>query len=94
MVVAAFLQMNDIEQRDFLDDIAKPKEKIFTLIRAFFQIIKDNSSNNELVFYSLVHLDGILEDRRSRVKYYIEIMNDFKNKLDLCGILISFLQKS
>lgn len=47
-----------------------------------------------MLYYVLIHLDGILEDRRSRVKYFVEIMNHFKDKMDLCGILLNFIQKS
>jgi hypothetical protein len=38
-------------------------------------------------------LDGILEDKRTRIKFYVEIMNDFKEGMDLVGILISFLRR-
>lgn len=44
-----------------------------------------------LVYYILIHLDGILEDRRTRIKYFIEIMNNFKNQIDLVGILLKFI---
>ena len=65
------------------------------MIRAFAEVLKDTlSRDNELIFYSLAHLDGILEDNRSRVKYFIELMNDFKSKLDLVKILIAFINKS
>jgi len=65
------------------------------VIRAFAEVLKDTlSRDNELIFYSLAHLDGILEDNRSRVKYFIELMNDFKSKLDLVKILIAFINKS
>ena len=47
-----------------------------------------------MIYLCLTHLDGILEDRRSRVKYFLEIMNNFKEKEDLVGILLSFVQKS
>jgi V-type H+-transporting ATPase subunit H len=93
-VVAAFLEADDQAQRAQLDDIARPKDNIHLLIRAFFQIISDNSRDQDLIFYSLIHLDGILEDKRSRVKYFVEVMNDFKNKVDLPGILVSFMRRS
>lgn len=55
---------------------------------------KESHIHNDLIYYCLCHLDGILEDRRSRVKYYIEIMNHFKEKKDLVGILLTFIQSS
>jgi hypothetical protein len=66
------------------------------VIRGFFELIKDINiqKDNELIYYSLIHLDGILEDSRSRVKFYLEIMNDFKSRLDLVEILINFISKS
>ena len=68
---------------------------MLAVIRAFAEVLKDPSSkDNELIFYSLAHLDGILEDSRTRVKYFIELMNDFKNKLDLIKILIAFINRS
>jgi hypothetical protein len=69
---------------------------VHTLIRSFFEIISDLNfkRDNELIYYVLCHLDGILEDSRARVKYFLEIMNDFKAKMDLVGILIKFISNS
>ena len=51
--------------------------------------------NNEIIFFCLAHLDGILEDNRSRIKYYMALMTqDFKNPLNMIKILVDFIQKS
>lgn len=64
-----------------------------TVIRGFFEIINQHGAhkNNSLTYYALVNLDGILEDSRTRVKYFVEVMNDFKAKIDLVDILIRFI---
>lgn len=65
------------------------------VIRGFFEILSDNVlRDNSLIFYALCHLDGILEDSRVRVKYYVDIMNDFKNAVDLIKILVNFITKT
>ena len=43
-----------------------------------------------LTFYALIHLDGILEDKRSRIAHFLTTMKD----LNLVEILIRFINKS
>jgi len=62
------------------------------VIKAFFQVLEQLRSDQELIYYSLCHLDGILEDARSRVTHFIEIMNHFKDSVNLIKILMGFLQ--
>ena len=50
--------------------------------------------DNELINFCLSYLDGILEDSRVRVKFFLEIMNAFKDKMDLIAILFNFIKKS
>lgn len=38
-------------------------------------------------------INGILEDLRTRVSHFVEVMNHFKDSLNLIKILVSFLQK-
>lgn len=57
------------------DDDDKFKKQIMAIIRGFFDVISDTvMRDDELIFYCLAHLDGILEDNRSRIKYFIALM--------------------
>lgn len=51
-------------------------------------------SDNELIGYSLAHLDGILEDSRTRIHHFIAVQNDFKKPENLIDILNSFLYRN
>jgi hypothetical protein len=61
----------------------------------FFEIVKRVNSDDKLVTYALLLIDGILEERRSRIQYLINIQSSFKKdkKEDLIGVLNSFLFK-
>ncbi len=61
----------------------------------FFEIVKRVNSDDKLVTYALLLIDGILEERRSRIEYLINIQSSFKKdkKEDLIGVLNSFLFK-
>jgi len=91
--IKSFLAADDGQQRHLLDDSAeKSKNTARTVIKAFFEILEKLRSDQELIYYALCHLDGILEDARSRVTHFIEIMNHFKDSVNLIKILIGFLQ--
>lgn len=94
-ILTVFMNYDDQEQRAFFDSTEKlNKADCHHLLRGLFKIVSDNNvEQNELIFYCLCHLDGILEDKRTRIKFYVEIMNDFKEGMDLVGILISFLRR-
>ena len=71
------------------------KRQVQQFLRALFEVISDSvMRDDELIYFCLAHLDGILEDQRSRVKFMVEIMNDFKNKMDLITILHKFIDRS
>jgi hypothetical protein len=42
----------------------------------------------------LAHLDGILEDKRTRIKTFFALMNHFKNPVNVIEVLNSFLHKN
>lgn len=63
---------NDDQQR-FLFDEPNNKKKAQGVIRGFFDIINNVKSDNELIGYSLAHLDGILEDSRTRIHHFIAV---------------------
>jgi hypothetical protein len=68
-------------------------EKAEEYIRLFFEIVRIVNSDDKLVTYALLLIDGILEERRSRIEYLINIQSSFNKKrfIDLIGILNSFL---
>jgi hypothetical protein len=57
-------------------------------------VIANVKSDNELIGYSLAHLDGILEDSRTRIQHFIAVQNDFKKPENLIEILNSFLYRN
>ena len=61
------------------------------VLYGFFDIIQAVRSDPQLVFYCLVHLDGILEDDRERVEHYTALNDDFKTPLPVINILNQFL---
>lgn len=71
------------------------KKQVLQFLRALFEVISDSvMRDEELIYFCIAHLDGILEDQRSRVKFFVEVMNDFKNKMDLISILHKFIDRS
>lgn len=103
--IGEFLMANDDQQRHLFDEpnvsntffiniLIQNKKKAQATIRAFFDILNNVKSDNELIGYSLAHLDGILEDSRARVHHYIAIQNDFKKPENLIEILNSFLYRN
>lgn len=79
----------------FDDPEQKQKKEVHLVLRAFFEVLSDSVlRDNELINFCLSYLDGILEDSRTRVKFFLEIMNAFKDKMDLIAILFNFIKKS
>jgi|APSaa5957512535_1039671.scaffolds.fasta_scaffold62529_1 hypothetical protein len=56
------------------------------------EIIQKVNGNPNLQFICLVHLDGILEDSRMRIKTFVDIMNGFKDQMNIIGILDNFIR--
>lgn len=61
------------------------------MLFGFFDIIRNVSTDAYLIFYCLVHLDGILEDDRERVSHYIALSKDYKAPLNVIKILNSYI---
>ena len=63
------------------------------LFRLLFTIVQNVKGDAKLVTFALVMIDGILEERRSRIKTLVAIQKAHKKdrKLDIVGILLSFL---
>ena len=57
-----------------------------------FEIIKGIRGNEQLVTFSLLYLDGMLEENRSRIENLVAIQKSHnKDKhMDLIGILVDF----
>jgi hypothetical protein len=66
------------------------------LIRNLFQIVQHVKSADDTTKAALLILDGILEDRRTRVSHFKEIQtsHNAQRKMDLVGILNNFLIQS
>ena len=47
--------------------------------------------DKNLVFYCLVHLDGILEDDRTRVSQFVALATDYKQPMHAIKILNQFI---
>ena len=84
-----FLRMSDADQRATIND--KPQGEEY--IRLFFEIVKKVKGDPKLVTFSLLLIDGILEDNRSRINYLLAIQRSHKKdkKEDLIDVLQSFL---
>ena len=66
---AEFIRMSDEEQRHALD----VKEKAEDYLRLFFEIVKKVSGKPKLLTYALLMIDGILEEKRSRISVLVAI---------------------
>ena len=60
----------------------------------FFQIVKQVKGNDKLVTYALLLINGMLEERRSRIQYLVNIQRSHKKNEgeDLVLLLNQFLQ--
>lgn len=67
--------------------IFQKKKVAKNVLYGFFNIIQAVRSDPNLIFYCLVHLDGILEDDRERVEHFIALNADFKTPLPVISIL-------
>lgn len=87
--IRAFIGLNERDQRDWLSNKQKTEELLYNL----FAIVEKIKGAKDLLTYTLCLINGIIEDRRIRIKYLVGIQkskNDEKQK-DLIGILNSFI---
>lgn len=84
-----FFKLSDAEQRVELSS----KEKAEDYIRMFFEIVKKVQSDRNMVTYALLLIDGLLEEKRTRIEHLIAIQASHKKdkQLDIIAILNSFL---
>jgi len=87
--LSAFIGFNEKQQREFLGNKQKAEELFCTL----FSIIEKIKGQKELTTYALCLINGIIEDKRTRIRNLVAIQkskNEEKQK-DLIGILNSFI---
>ena len=75
-----FISMTDEQQRLTIADvqitivnISMQKEKAEEYIKLFFQIVKKVKGDAKLITYALLLIDGILEEKRSRIQILVNI---------------------
>ena len=94
MCLSSFFASNANQQRFIFDDTAETHKKgARGIIKALFEVIQHIQSEEDVMLYALCQVNGILEDLRSRVSHFVEIMNHFQNPVNLVQILLSFLRK-
>lgn len=60
------------QQREFLD-ARENAEHVMTLFRTLLSIVSKISSEPDLVRWALALINGIIEDRRDRIKHLAQI---------------------
>ena len=86
----------DLDEQSQRTECLDSKEKCEALLRVLFSIVDKIYSDEGLTKYALALINGIIEDRRTRIKRMVAIqksMNQDKH-LNLIGILQSFLIRS
>lgn len=84
---------NEDQQRFIFDDSATASKVLASdVIRGLVEIVQKVNGNPTLQYICLVHLDGILEDSRLRIKNFVDIMNGFKDQMNIIQILDSFIR--
>lgn len=70
------------------------KNESETYIKIFFEIV-NKVKDKELVAFSLLYLDGMIEEDRNRIDNFVAIQKSHKKdrQMDLIGILIDFLHQ-
>jgi hypothetical protein len=89
IIINSFNAKNEDEQRAELEKAGKLNE----LFRVLFAIVDQVASDKELVRFCLCLINGILEDKRTRIKSIISMQSSATKKVDTVAILFQFLQK-
>ena len=88
ITLTVFIKANEVDQRAKYLEV---KKEIDSLLRTLFGILDKIRGDNNLSYYVLALINGILEDKRSRVKNFIALQKSTTKKLDIIGILYNFL---
>ena len=82
--LVTFFTADGATQRQIFDDSSESNKKAArAAIKAMFEVINKIQSEIEISYYVLCHINGILEDLRSRVSHFVEVMNHFQEKVNL-----------
>lgn len=87
-----FEQMDERAQRELLDK-AENNQKAQELVRVLFKIVQTIKGDKDMTYHALALINGILEDKRTRIKILVSIQSSANEsrQLDLISILNSFL---
>ena len=67
--IQGFLAYSEHDQREFLDR----KETLKSLLKILFNIVENCKSNVQLVQFALLMINGIFEDKRSRIRELVAL---------------------
>jgi len=70
-----FEAMKENAQRDFLDGAGAQNQKTMELIRVLFSIVSNVKGDKEMSLYALALINGILEDKRTRIRLLVSIQS-------------------
>jgi len=85
-----FLAASEQDQRVlYLDKNTKLQE----LLTVLFAILENIKGDDSLTYFTLCLINGIIEDKRSRVEQLIYLQNSHTKKVDAISILFHFLQE-
>lgn len=75
------------------EDILEQKNKAEDLLRVLFSIVDKVKSEADMSYHALALINGIIEDKRSRIRFLVSIQRTANkaNHMDLVGILNSYL---
>lgn len=87
--ISNLLAMSVSDQKEALDERQNSQQ----YIRILFDIISNVHSDEKLITFALLYVDGMLEENRSRIDNFVAIQKSFnpERKKDLIKILLDFL---
>lgn len=87
-----FEVLDEKVQREFLEN----QQKAMELLRVLFSIVSNVKGDAMMTYHALALINGIIEDKRTRIKLLVSIQSSAnkERQLDLIGILNSFLIQS
>lgn len=92
-VISEFEQKAEAAQREFLDAAGN---KASELLRVLFSIVSNVKGDKQISLYALALINGIIEDKRTRIRLLVQIQSTANRdrQMDLIGILNSFIIQS
>lgn len=89
-----FHTLDETGQRQLLD--SQNNQKTLELIRVLFSIVANVKGDRDMTMHALALINGMLEDKRTRIKHFVSIQTSSNKdrQMDLIGILNSFLIQS